>query len=548
MEWESGDLWATVTLRGDIYMTITQNKVIKAKLIGQTVLMKERKGGGLSGLVGSMYPKIGGEIVIRQSPTCGNVSTGSTSDPAGGNGYQQYEGVDGGRNQCSVQPGDTVTIDCPGCEGPTDNDNNNNNNCCITEPPIDEDCIRELYPSLVGSCGACSAPPVGGVSGGKYYLVDFSDDPIWVYPGMNKPIFYFDVSVGVEPGQDTRTWNSTEQIGVPSGIPPEGILHAPVEVPECEGDCINCYCLKCNEGEECCLPCNMLSPIYGVLWRPPCVVNEDGDAHWEKYQFWYPKGAMTIMELAGTGGNGDALAWDKWRYEYPYYVVPGTDGGDVGWFNIDGTTEWSIMTGPFINFATPAGAIDNYDPNRGGGTLPPMNYDECMKNLEGTGLSQAEKEAICNEAQTTDTSNRTACMQRLAAQLPGLSDEQLSTMCNEHPGWSICMIKAFYDSGGTKSEAELIDECYGENDSYSYVWNPSVTTSRLSPYPIYALMCYIGGTAPCPWGWPWVRLWYSCPSSTLDAVRVCTATDNEIEDWTDKKGNYEQKFPNMINK
>lgn len=529
---------------------VTEGQVIRAKLMGKPVLMKERKGGGIAGLVGSMYPKIGGTLVLRQTDECGYVSTGSTSDPE--QDYQRYAGMDQGRNRCTVKPGDIVPIDCPGpdcpTEQPSDQDSNNDQNCCITEPPIDEDCIRELDPSLVGSCGACSAPPVGGVSGGKYYLVDFSDDPIWVYPGMDKPVFYFDVSVGVEPGQDQRTWNDTEQIGVPSGIPENGILGAPEENPECGGNCTTCFCLRCKEDERCCLPCNMLDPIEGVLWRPPCIVNEDGDAHWEKYQFWYPKGAMTILTLCGNGGLGDETNWDKWRYEYPYYVIPGNSSATVGWFNIDGTTPWSILTGPNINFATPADAIENYDPSRGGGNPPPMSYDECMNSLNGTGLTQAEKDAICKEAKTDDHTSYTACMQRLSQQIPSLSEEELSTMCNEHPDWSICMIRAFYESGGTKTEDELIDECYGENDNYSYDWEPSQTTGRTQPYPIYALMCYIGGTSCCPWGWPWVRLWYNCPSSTLEAVRVCTPTETEIEEWRGMQDNYEQKFPNTINK
>ena len=528
---------------------VTEGQVIRAKLIGKTVLMKERKGSGLAGLTGSMYPKIGGSIVIRDGD-CGYLSTGSTSDPSENPDYQRYGGEDEGRNKCTVKPGDTIQIDCPGPDGPQQQKNteNNDGNCCIAEPPIDEDCIRDLYPSLVGSCGACSSPPVGGVSGGKYYLVDFSNDPIWVYPGMNKPVFYFNIGVGIEPGQDTRTWNSTEQIGVPSGIPPNGVLHAPRENPECGGDCIHCYCLECNEGEYCCLPCNMLDPIYGVLWRPPCIINEDGDAHWEKYQFWYPAGAMTIMMLCGDGGVSDEMNWDKWRDADPYYVLPGTDSASVGWFNIDGKTPWSIFTGPFFNFASRTDdAMNKYDPTKGGATPPPMSQDQCMENLNGTRLSDAEKKAICEQVNDNQVNpGWSDCMRRLYERDPTLTEEQLATMCNEHPDWTTCMIHAFYASGGTKTEDELIDECNEDLDNFTYQWDASVTSGRTDPYPIYALMCYIGGSAPCPWGWPWVRLWYSCPSSTLDSVRVCTANESDIENWYGDQDRYEQKYPNSF--
>lgn len=515
-----------------------------SKIKGKTAIISNRRGGGKAALMGGMYAKAGEQVILRNNDPCGYVTTGQTSDKYS-NGEQGFSGMDPGKSECTTDPGDNVQIDCPGPDG------RNNNTECPGEPPADENCIRPLGMVYSGAHG-CRAAPVGGNAGGDYYLIDLRNNPLIVYPTLG-PKLYFDVSVGQEPSY-SRAWlkDACGDAGTARGT----------KVCKKEGGCTNKCDLECEAAAEfCCWDCSCLG-WEGAIWRPACrdqvTPGTDNTDIWDKFQFWYPKGALWIWLLCGTDLSDNSMATDNRDYNHykdsSGYILPGADSATSGWFWVDGKTHYSIVNAPQFAFGVgDDDKLEDYDHTKGGNNTGLTDYNQCMDSLKATGMSEADAKALCDQIKDTINDNKTEegwsdCMKRLHDQNPSLTEEELATMCNNHPTWTTCMINTFYESGGTLSEDELAEACTGDGDAYTYMYNIGTASGRTEPYPVYAIMLYVGGTSTCPWGWPCIQLWNSEPSSSIGNVRACEVTESEIEEFYEMTDTVTARSPYNIPK
>lgn len=481
----------------------------RSKLIGQKVITKQKIGDEYYAMLKSTPPNIGDNVLLRQSDTCGYITTGATSTPSL-TGRQNKPGLNPGRIECSTTPGNTLPIECPG-----PNTENNGNVNCPTEPSVE--CLTFPVNQVRGPTDYTS-----GINGGKYYHVNFEMyglDGMWIYPGLNKPIFYADIGVAGETAADPRD-------SVPDCWP-EGNGGAAFNLlSTCEDPHDHSY--NCERG--CCLwpgdtnfttlysnVCPGGNSHYGVIWHP-----DPGG----KFQFWYPYGALWIfVKKAGVDG----------------YMGPGGDYAyPTGYTYRDGDTPWSILGGPdYILGVNSDNFKDDYDPKKTSGRFgTKMDYDTCMEQLKIQVRNDAERDAICREGtQGESQEGWTDCMKRLYNENPTLTPEQLSTMCNEHPDWTTCMINTFYSTGGTMTEQELMEACNGSPNNYGLEFYVGLGTE---PFLITDMVFCISGTL-CAWGWPNVPLWWSNPNSSVTGLRVCMPTEEDLkgfEDLTNRETEY----------
>lgn len=492
----------------------TPVSILKSKLVGQQIIIQPKTGGNLYGVLKSAEPSIGDTVVTRETGSCGTVTTGATSTPYSG-GSQNIGGVNPGTNICTTTPGDDTTILCPGSSGVLNNANVN----CYSEPPA-TDCMVGIPMNQARGATDYSF----GIGGGKYYYA-VPKEPIWIYPGADKPLFYLDVLVSMEPAADLRD-------SVPDCWPGDGAFNLLMKCDDKQY--YHSRLWKCPTG--CCLwpadtnfttlrsnTCPEGREHSGQLWHP---------APGEKFQFWYPYGGLWIYICTDQGEIGPGN-------------MPLTPSS--AWRTRDGKNNWSIVDGPdFVLGVNEDQYEKDYDPTKGGKNTNFVSYDQCMQSLKAQGMSQDEMDKYCKDvADQTNEDSWTDCMKRLHRQNPDLTEEQLSTMCNNHPGWTSCMINEFYRSNGTKTEEELARLCKNQPEPYTLTFNCGVVDK---PFQIFAFIFYVGGTSTCAWGWPGVPLWYTDPATILWNFRACMPSEEELEMYRDMEGDrYQDNYPNYNN-
>lgn len=502
----------------------TVDAILKRKFIDETVIIKKALDGSYYGVTRNMTAQIGGTVLIRSTDECGDITSGQSSDSTANN----TEGTNNGSSECTVDLGDEIPIEIDDSKDTGDDDGDN-----ITEPGADEDCIRGYTPALVKEAHGYTK----GINGGNLWHVNFQKDGldgIWIYPGIDQP-FFLDVSLEKESATDNRD-------SVPDCWPEGGdhasftLLHA-CQDPE-TGE--HYHKFGCPDGECCLWPgdtdfttlrnnvCSGWPDHYGQIWHP-----KPGD----KYQFWYPFGALWIwIKKAGvddySGPGGDLT--------YP-----------TGYTQIDGETPWTIINTPNFQLAPNMGDFeDDYDPSSGGGFGDRMSYDECMESLKVQVPDNEERDKICKEGtSSTNTDGWTDCMKRLFSRDNTLNEDQARNMCENHPNWTTCMIHTYYASGETMTEDELIEACKGQGDSYTLKFIVGLCDDGdCSPFLITDMAFWVSGSSGCLWGWPNIPLWWSSPNTGISKLRVCMPSEDDLNRWYGTKTVEEDRYPNTVDK
>ena len=324
-----------------------------------------------------------------------------------------------------------------------------------------------------------------GNGGGRYFYaslggtnkkgkVTAASSGLWLYPAMNKPIFYFDIGVGTESILDERKsapncyncgeWCSPEHICVnpplcshmewicpqpDSGLPGTGVLRDENGVPIVSNKSV------CDE-------MNQLGA--GVTHCPKteycCCFMPKGPGN--KFQFWYPNGGIWIwVHLAGSGSN----------------MGSGSCGGAMwpnGFRSPDLVLGYSIINGPQF-------VIDTVLPRQPIGTseLKPNDIDDWDF---GSG--------VMDEIDTGEG--------KYGPGIPHQPDAPNSVR-----------------SGAVGSTS-------------SYHWEEWGAGSA-APVLIDAVMIYVGGTSCCGWGAPEWGAWWNSPGTTVSNLRICMPSEEEIK-------------------
>jgi hypothetical protein len=460
----------------------------------------------------NLAPEIGDKVLL-QNTGCGYITTGTTTKESKFTS-QSKSGLNQGKTECNINPGDRVPYD----------DNGNGNNGTV-EPDGDE-CLRTYAVQQVRSPRQYTQ----GINGGFYYKVSFGNPGcdfeggdaggIWLYPGM-EPEFLLDVHIAREPGpEDQRDakptcWSSDVNGGLMSGA-----CGASGLCERCEDAYGNFTGMDCDcehPQSYCCIkPCQYWQWYDCNIWSNQQL---GADHCSDKMQWWYPYGALWIYCHEHGVDTNSGGACGEMTYPTGYVMVENLTSG------------WSMINGPTFVFSPNSDDFDPfYDPKKGGGIGGSgFNMDECKAKYQNQGLTNEEIDFICQEKVKPDFTGWSECMVRLYNRNPNLTYDEIVQLCDENPGKTTCEInmKQQYPE---MSDEEITEACTEDRDSYTIRFRPMNQTGR--PFLLESMVFFVGGCSGCMWGRPGISMYWSEPSTTIGPLRVCPTSTEDAEGFS----------------